>query len=87
MAKYNLKIRKVDRANFDLIKDGRKTIETRAAIDEYRKIKRGRSFIVFKRSKPLFRISPVEEGRWEEVIDFTKIKNGGVNVKELLRRL
>ena len=60
----------------------------RENMQEYaQKVKRGRSFIVFKKSKPLFKISPVEEGRWEEVIDFTKIKNGGVNIKELLERL
>ena len=60
----------------------------RENMQEYaQKVKRGRSFIVFKKSKPLFKISPVEEGRWEEVIDFTKVKNGGVNIKELLERL
>ena len=60
----------------------------RENMQEYaQKVKRGRSFIVFKKSKPLFKISPVEEGRWEEVVDFTKIKNGGVNIKELLERL
>jgi len=51
------------------------------------KVKLGQSFIVFKRSKPLFKISPIEEDLWEEVIDFTKIKKGGVNIKELLQRL
>ena len=52
-----------------------------------RKVKKGSSFIVFKKSKPLFKISPIEEGPWEEVIDFTKIKKGGVSLKELLQRL
>ena len=51
------------------------------------KVKKGYSFIVFKKSKPLFKISPVDEGCWEEVIDFTEIKRGGVNIKELLQRL
>ncbi len=51
------------------------------------KVKRGRSFIVFKRSRPLFRISPVEEENWEEVIDFTKVKKGGVDIDEILKRL
>lgn len=50
-------------------------------------IKKGRSFIVFKKSKPLFRISPVEESPWEEVIDFTTIRKGGVDLKELLKRI
>jgi antitoxin (DNA-binding transcriptional repressor) of toxin-antitoxin stability system len=51
------------------------------------KVKKGRSFIVFKRSHPLFKISPVEEENWEEVIDFTKIKKGGVDINEILKRL
>lgn len=60
----------------------------RENMQEYaQKVKRGHSFIVFKKSKPLFKISPIEEGLWEEVIDFTKIKKGGVDIKELLRRL
>ena len=60
----------------------------RENMQEYaQKVQEGRSFIVFKRSKPLFKISPIEEGLWEEVIDFTKIKKGGVNIEELLQRL
>jgi len=51
------------------------------------KVNDGNSFVVFKRSKPLFKISPVDFGLWEEVIDFTKIKKGGVNIKDLLGRL
>ena len=52
------------------------------------KVKAGRSFVVFKQSQPLFRISPINEaGDWEEVIDFTKIKKGGVAINELLSRL
>lgn len=53
------------------------------------KIERGERFIVVKKSKPLFRISPIDEDEsaWEEVIDFTKIKKGGVGVSELLERL
>jgi len=60
----------------------------RENMQEYaQKVEKGRSFIVFKRSKPLFRISPVEESPWEEVIDFTRIKKGGVDIKELLKRM
>lgn len=60
----------------------------RANMQEYaEKVQNGDSFIVFKRSKPLFKIAPIEAGAWEEVIDFTKIKKGGVNLKELLQRL
>ncbi len=60
----------------------------RENMQEYaQKVEKGRSFIVFKRSKPLFRISPIEESPWEEVIDFTRIKKGGVDIKELLKRI
>ncbi len=50
---------------------------------------KGRSFTVVRRSKPIFIIAPVEQddGEWETVIDFTTIKKGGVNIKELLSRL
>lgn len=41
MKKYILRIRKVDKFVFDSIKNGKKTIETRAATDKYRKIKVG----------------------------------------------
>lgn len=51
------------------------------------KIEKGESFIVFKQSKPIFKISPVEEEQWEEVVDFTKIKKGGVDIEEILKRL
>lgn len=55
--------------------------------DYAQKVQKGYSFIVFKRSKPLFKISPIEIGAWEEVIDFTKLKKGGINLKDLLKRL
>ena len=51
------------------------------------KISKGESFVVFRKSKPIFEISPVGDGLWEEVIDFTKIKKGGINVKDILKRL
>lgn len=49
----------------------------------------GETFVVVKKSKPIFRISPVDEGEdiWEEVIDFTKIQKGGVDINDLLSRL
>ncbi len=51
------------------------------------KVNQGESFIVFKRSKPIFKISPVEDDLWEEIIDFTKIKKGGVSIESLISRL
>jgi len=60
----------------------------RENMQEYaQKVKKGHSFMVFKKSKPLFKISPIDEEYWEEVIDFTKIKKGGINLKELLKHL
>lgn len=52
-------------------------------------IKKGKSFIVVKRSRPLFRISSVDEddGLWETVIDFTKFRKSGIPAEELLSRL
>ncbi len=56
--------------------------------DYIQKIRDGQSFIVFKRSEPVFKISPVDdEGQWETIIDFTKIQKGGVDLEEILKRL
>lgn len=52
-----------------------------------RAIEKGDSFVVFKRSKPVFELSPIESGEWETVIDFTKVKRGGILVDDLLARL
>lgn len=51
-------------------------------------VKRGASFVVVKRSKPIFKISPPddEENRGT-VADFTKIKKDGVPLEDLLSRL
>jgi antitoxin (DNA-binding transcriptional repressor) of toxin-antitoxin stability system len=51
------------------------------------KVKKGQSFLVFKKSTPLFKIEPIENEAWEELIDFTKIKKGGIEINELLNRL
>jgi len=62
--------------------------EFRNNVDAYvKRIDKGYKFLVLKRGKPVFEISPVGPNLWEEVIDFTKIKKGGVNIKELLKRL
>lgn len=51
-------------------------------------VKAGESFIVLKQSKPLFKITPIDEDEsWEEVINFTKIKKGGVDMDALLASL
>jgi prevent-host-death family protein len=54
-------------------------------------VKKGRSFLVVRRSKPIFRVSPVDEwgdeGVWETVVDFTKINKNGVHVDDVLASL
>jgi len=52
-----------------------------------KEINKGKSFTIFKRSKPLFKISPLEEDSWEEVVDFTKIRKGGVDIDDILKRI
>lgn len=50
---------------------------------------RGESFVVSKQSKPIFKITPVDanEETWETVLDFRKVKKGGVKLSDLLARL
>ncbi len=54
-------------------------------------IKKGKTFTVVRRSKPIFKIAPVDEwgddGVWETVVDFTKINDTGVSVKNVLKVL
>lgn len=63
--------------------------DLRLNMDKYAaEVKAGKSFIVLKQSKPLFRITPIDEdNNWEEVINFTKIKKGGVDIDALLAAL
>lgn len=54
-------------------------------------IEKGRSFIVVRKSKPVFKLSPVDEwgddGLWETVIDFTKIDRKGVKIDKVIKAL
>ncbi len=63
--------------------------ELRENVDHYiARVKNGHSFLVIRRSQPVFKISPPEtDEMWEEVIDFTKIKKGGIPIADLLSRL
>ena len=63
--------------------------ELRENMSEYiNQVKNGDSFTVMRKSQPVFKISPPdEEDAWERVIDFTKVKNGGVAIDDLLSRL
>ena len=64
--------------------------ELRENVDTYvSEVQKGKSFIVVRRSRPLFKLSPPDEDSelWERIIDFTKIKKGGIAIKNLLSRL
>jgi prevent-host-death family protein len=67
--------------------------ELRENLETYiKEVNKGNSFIVVRRSKPVFKISPIEDKseNWETVVDFSKIKKGGVSlndVQEALTRL
>jgi hypothetical protein len=62
--------------------------QLREGVERYAKeVGKGESFIVMRRSKPLFMLTPVDSDGWETVIDFTKMKKGGVDVRDLLKRL
>lgn len=63
--------------------------ELRENVDRYVSgVRKGKSFLVMRRSKPLFKILPPdEEEMWEPVVDFTTIRKGGVSLKEILSRL
>jgi prevent-host-death family protein len=54
-------------------------------------VKEGKSFLVVRRSKPIFRVLPVDEwgdeGAWETVADFTTINRRGVPVGEVVASL
>ena len=52
-----------------------------------KRVSKGESFLVLRHLKPIFKISPPSEEQWEEVLDFTKIQKGGVEIDDLLSRL
>lgn len=65
------------------LKELRENIETYIS-----QVKEGKSFIIIKKSKPVFKIVPPEvEEHWETVADFTAINKNGVSAKEILKEL
>ncbi len=52
-------------------------------------VRGGKSFIVVRKSKPLFKISPISEEseQWETAVDFTEINKNGVSAREILKTL
>lgn len=64
--------------------------ELRENMERYiAQIQKGRSFTVVRKSKPLFKISSVEDESetWETVVNFTKVRKGGISAEELLKYL
>ncbi|MEK7087266.1 MAG: type II toxin-antitoxin system prevent-host-death family antitoxin [Patescibacteria group bacterium] len=64
--------------------------ELRENLDTYiSQVDKGKSFIIVRKSKPLFKISSVDEdeGLWETIIDFTKINKNGIDAKQVLKVL
>jgi antitoxin (DNA-binding transcriptional repressor) of toxin-antitoxin stability system len=61
----------------------------RENLDKYiSEVGKGKSFTVIRRAKPVFKLSPPEEESvWEIVVDFTKVKKGGVKISDILSRL
>lgn len=66
--------------------------ELRHNLDKYiTEVGKGRSFTVVRRSRPVFKISPIDEwgdaGIWETVVDLRTINKDGVSAKDVLRAL
>jgi len=63
--------------------------ELRNNLDDYISlVNKGRTFTVVKRSKPVFKITPIDdEDQWETIIDFTQIKKEGIPIGEVLKAL
>lgn len=66
--------------------------ELRENMDNYiSQVGRGKSFIVVRKSKPVFKLAPLDmwgdEGVWEKVVDFTKIKKGGVPLSDIISKI
>lgn len=64
--------------------------ELRQNIESYiAEVKKGKSFIVVRKSKPVLKISSPDEdeGLWEQVADFTSVKKEGVPARDVLKAL
>lgn len=65
--------------------------ELRENMEKYiKRVRKGESLTVFRRSEPIFRITPVdvdEDAGWETVIDFTGINPNGVPAEDVLKAL
>lgn len=61
--------------------------ELRENMETYiKRVGKGESITVFRRSTPIFTMNPVEddESEWETIIDFTEINKRGVPAEDVL---
>lgn len=67
--------------------------ELRENMETYiNRVNKGETITVFRRSTPLFRLSPIDtdtepETGWETVIDFTKETGDGISGRKLLETM
>ncbi|MEI6345706.1 MAG: type II toxin-antitoxin system prevent-host-death family antitoxin [bacterium] len=66
--------------------------ELRENMEKYiSEVEKGRSFVVVKKSKPAFKMVPVDEwgdeGVWKTLVDFTEIDPNGVRIEEVIASL
>lgn len=54
-----------------------------------KRVNRGESIIVVRRSTPLFRLTPIdaEEIGWETIADFTTVEENGISARDILASL
>lgn len=52
-------------------------------------VQKGKSFIVMRRSKPIFKLVPPDDagGMWETVADFTEFYKNGIPARLLLKKI
>ena len=54
-------------------------------------VKKGKSFVVLRKSKPVFKITPVDEwgdeGEWEIIADFREIDPKGISIDDAIKAL
>jgi prevent-host-death family protein len=63
--------------------------EFRQNVESYsNRVSKGETLVIFKRSKPLFKIVPIsEEETWETIIDFTEIDKNGVPIEKIIKAI
>ncbi len=63
--------------------------ELRENVENYiTEVRKGKSFTVVRRSKPIFKIVPAEsDEQWETIADFTTINRNGVPARDILEAL